>query len=54
MQGHTKLIPWTSDIVFENKERASERIFYFLYKNCFHKLMESANVLFFFVVFIAN
>ena len=28
--GHTKLIPWSSDFVFENKERASE-IFIFVH-----------------------
>ena len=27
--GHTKLIPWSSDFIFENKERASE-IFIFV------------------------
>ena len=30
--GHTKLMPWSSDFVFENKERASEN-FIFVQQN---------------------
>ena len=50
--GHTKLIPWCSDFVFENKERASA-IFIFVQK-LFSIILWSERMFFFFLIIIIN
>ena len=42
--GHTKLLPWSSNLVFENKERALEIFIFVHFFFFFHNLMHSKSL----------